>query len=224
MKHAMKLTCPRCGAVNGLGAPWCHTCGATLSRVGFAARPVDDDEDDEPRPAKKKPAPRRDDDDDDDEPRRPAKKPVSRRDDDYDDDEPRRPAKKKPRQDEEEESESLRDNPILNMFFPVGVSIWAMGANYLGAFSILGAIFGFALAFTLGANMKILGMILPGVGAFLGFLAIIMGLLSFIIRPKKTTYGSVTGYMRAVIGIILGFIGLAGGPIVIYFLSTMPLR
>src|SRR5207237_94925 len=132
-----------------------HTCGTKLLRAGLAARPVDDDEDDEPPrkpvrkpapdavqkgvPPKKKPAARPLDGEDDAPPRKPAKK-VSR-----DDEDDRRPAKKKVshRDDEDEDEEveeptSLRDNTLLNMLFPVGVSIWAMSANYLGVLSLLG--------------------------------------------------------------------------------------
>lgn len=228
-----KTACPECGAVNGPGAPRCHSCGITLLRAGFAARPIDDDDEDEPPrkpvkkpapdavqkgvPPKRKPAPV---DDEDEEERRPTKK-VSRRDEDFEDEEERRPAKKRRRDEDddveiEEPAESIRDNPLLNMFFPVGVPLLAMGANYLGVLSILGVIFGGALAGVLG--IKWVGVVLPALAAFMGFLAIITGGLSFIIRPKKTTYGSVTGYMRAIIGIVCGLIGLVGGPIVIFLL------
>ena len=109
-------------------------------------------------------------------------------------------AKKSKRRDEEpaEEGESIRDNPILNMFFPVGVPILAMAANYLGVFSLLGVLLGAGVAF--GSGLKIVGYIVPGLAFFLGLIAIILGGLSFILRPKKVTYGHVTGpIMRRIV-------------------------
>ncbi len=196
MNDDKKVRCPKCGAVNGPGAPRCHRCGVGLIRAGFAARPVEDPDENQPRKPMRKPAPPSDD----------------------EDVEPRATKKAKRRRDEEpaEQVTSIRDNPILNMFFPVGVPLLAMGANYLGIFSILGVLFGGALA--AGMGIRWLGIVLPALGALLGLLAIFMGGLSFIIRPKKTTYGSVTGYLRAIVGIICGLVGLVGGPIVIFLL------
>jgi hypothetical protein len=225
-------TCPDCGAANGPGAPACHTCGKALVRAGFAARPVDDDDDEPRRPAKKPGRPAEDavrkgapppkkkpvDEDEDDEPRRPAKRrPV----DDDEDDEPRRPSRKRRRDEEEEEPESIRDNAILNMFFPVGVSLWALGSNYLGVFSLLGAFAGFIGGGVIG--VKMVGYVICGLAALFGLLAMPLGALAFIMRPKKTTYGGVTGYMRAVIGIICGLLGIIGAGIAIFMLATIRL-
>jgi ribosomal protein L40E len=215
-----KTICPECSAGNGLGAPFCAACGLTLVRPGMAARPADDDEDDDdaPRQPVKKPA----------RPPQdavqkgvPKKKPAPRPLDDDEDDAPRQPVKKKPRREEEpdEEPESMRDNTLLNMLFPVGVSIWAMLSNYLGVLGVLATVFGFLLAMV--AGIKIMGLILPIVGMVLCLLAIPLGGLSFFLRPKKTTYGGVTGYVRAIIGILCGLIGLVGGPAVMWFLSTL---
>jgi hypothetical protein len=170
------------------------------------ARPVDDEDDEPRRPAKK---PVRD--EDAVQKGAPAKKPARRpvdEEDDYEEEEERRPRKKVSRRDEDvdEEPASLRDNTLLNMLFPVGVSIWALSSNYLGVFGLLLAIFGGAVAAGLGMGM--LGYILPGIGGFMGLLAIPLGGLSFILRPKKTTYGGVTGYMRAIIGIICGLLAI----------------
>jgi hypothetical protein len=243
MNDHLRTLCPKCGARNGPGAPFCAACGKTLLRAGYAARPAEDDEDDEERrPVKKVPsdavqkgapkkgpsdavqkgAPKKpaskpvDDEDEEDEPRRPVKK-ASRPVDEDDDDEPR-PAKKKARREEEEEEEeaSIRDNPLLNMLFPVGTSIWAMGALYLGIFSILGVGLGYILAATM--ESKVIGLVLPLGGAALGFPALLLGVLSFFLRPKKTTYGALTGYIRAVVGIFCGIAGLIGGPVVSFWL------
>ncbi len=230
MNEYTKIICPDCGAVNGPGAPACHTCGTGLVRGGFAAR-RDDDEDDEPRRPAKKPARPDDavkkgspppkkrpvDDDEDDEPRRPAKK--RRDDDDEDDDEPRRPSKKSRRdEDEDEEPESLRDNTILNMFFPVGVNLWAMGSFLMGLFGLIAAGAGWVLA-NYFLN-KWIGIGLGVVAAVMCLLALPLGGLSFILRPKKTTYGGVTSYMRAVIGILCGLIGILGAAYVIWWAAT----
>jgi hypothetical protein len=205
--------CPECGG----RAPFCAACGRCVLSPGFAAR--DDDDDDEPprRPVKK---PARS-----DEGVRSGAPPKKKRpiDDEEEDDEPRRRVKKKRRRDEDdepdEEPENLRDNTLLNMIFPVGVSVFAMGANYMGVLSLLAVIFGGVIAGV--TQVKIIGLILPGVGALFGLIAIVLGGLSFIIRPKKTTYGSVTGYIRAIVGILCGLVGLIGAPVVIWFLSKM---
>ena len=128
----------------------------------------------------------------------PKKKPAPRPIDDDEEDKPRQPVKKKRRREEEQaddEPESLRDSTLLNMLFPVGVSIWAMLSNYLGVLGILAIVFGYLLAVT--AGIKILGLIGPILGGVLCLLAIPLGGLSFFLRPKKRTYGGVTGYMRA---------------------------
>jgi ribosomal protein L40E len=216
-----KTICRQCGAGNGLGAPFCAECGLTLVRRGMAARPVDDDdEDDVPRQPVKKPARPPQDAVQKGLPKKPAPRPV---DDDEDDEAPRQPAKKKLRPREEEEPddapERMRDNTLLNMLFPVGVSIWAMLSNYLGVLGILAIAFGCLLAVT--AGIKSLGYIGPILGGVLCLLAIPLGGLSFFFRPKKTTYGGVTGYMRAIIGIFCGLVGVVGAPVAIWFLSKM---
>jgi ribosomal protein L40E len=220
-----KTICPECGAGNGLGAPHCVACGLTLIRPGMAARPIDDDEEDEAprRPLKKparpadervqkdpsrptkKPAAKRpiDEDEEDEAPRRSSKKPVSRRDDDADA--------------AQDEPQSMRDNTLLNMLFPVGVSIWAMLSNYLGVGGLLLTAFGFALAYSM--DIKIAGVIMPIAGGLFCLLAIPVGGLSFILRPKKRTYGGVTGYMRAIIGILSGLAGVVAAPVAMWWLS-----
>jgi hypothetical protein len=212
-------TCPDCGAGNGPGAPFCAACGKTLRHAGFAARPVDDDEDDAPRPPRKPARPT------DDALRTgnplPKKKPTRPIDDDDDEEEVRRPVKKKVRRDDEEpaEPESLRDNTVLNMFFPVGVSLWALGSNYFGVFGFLIAVFGGLVS--AGMGNKMIGIILPILGGLMCLLAIPLGGLSFILRPKKTTYGGVTGYMRAILGILFGLLGIIAAPVIIWFLAKM---
>lgn len=213
--------CPQCGAVNVLGALMCHACGKTLRRAGFGARPMDDDDDEPPRKPAKKPA-RPIDDDEDEEERRPAKK-VSRRDDYDEDEEDRRPVKKKRRRrDEEEEEESIRDNAVLNMFLPVGVSIWAMGSFLLGIFGLLGAPVSAGLAGATGN--KWVGIGLGAIALIMSVLAIPLGGLSFILRSKKVTYGHVTGYIRAIIGILCGLLGTIAGAVAIWWAAATPLR
>ncbi len=213
-----KTLCPECGAGNGLGAPFCAACGLTLVCPGMAARPVDDDDEDEaPRQPVRKPARQPQ---DAMQKGVPKKKPAPRPIDD-EDDEPR-PVKKKSRREEEEtddEPENIRDSTLLNMLFPVGVSIWAMLSNYLGVLGVLATVFGFLIATV--AGIKIMGVILPSLGILLCLLAIPLGGLSFFLRPKKTTYGGVTGYMRAIIGIGCGLVGIVLGPVAMWFLSTL---
>jgi hypothetical protein len=214
------IRCPDCGAANGPGAFRCVGCGAALGRGGMAARPVDDDDDEPRRPIKKpaRPGP--------DAVRKgapPAKKPARPVDDE--DDEPRRTVKKKVRRpaDEDEaddEPESIRDNPILNLFFPVGVSLWALSSNYLGGFGLLGTFAGFLLGTTVN---KWVGVGLASLSGLFCLLAIPLGGLAFILRPKKATYGHLTGYVRAVIGILCGLAGVVAAGVVLFMLFSMRL-
>ncbi len=199
--------CPACGAGNGPGAPFCAGCGRALRRGGAFARPVDDDlhDDEPPRPAP------------DAVPRgAPGKGPARPADDDLDDVDDR-PIRRTSRQDEDDDEPSIRDNPVLNLFFPVGVSIWALGSNYLGLLGLLAVVFGFIAAGI--TDVKILGLILPALGALMGLLALPLGALAFIRRPKKVTYGGTMSYIRAVLGILLGLLALIGGPAAIWVLS-----
>ncbi len=60
--------------------------------------------------------------------------------------------------------------------------------------------------------------LIPALGALLCLAAIVLGIVAFIKRPKKKTYGTVTGYFRAVLGILAGLAGLVMAPLVILLL------
>jgi hypothetical protein len=219
MSEYAKTVCPECGSSNGPGAPFCAGCGMTLLRAGFAARPVDDHRDDDrPRVPKKKPAPDTMkkglpppkkkppvDEDEDEEERRPVKKKVRRRDED--EEEP-----------EQEEEGSLRESTMLNLLAPVGGSVWGLGSLLFGVFGALLPVVLYIL-YQLWNAKNWLGKIgYAGVvlAAFMAFLALPLGGLSFIFRPKKGTYGGVTSYMRAIIGMLAGLVGLVLSGVVGY--------
>jgi hypothetical protein len=77
----------------------------------------------------------------------------------------------------------LRKDDVVgptDFLIPTNVSPWAIGSCYLG----------------------LLGLILPFIGLILAVPAFIFGILALSKRNKRTTYGSVTGMIRAVIGLI----------------------
>ena len=78
-------------------------------------------------------------------------------------------------------------------------------------------VFGVALAASMG--IKLAGVILPSIGLLFCLVAMPLGGLSFILRPKKRTYGGVTGYMRAIIGILCGLVGVVAAPLAMWWLS-----
>jgi hypothetical protein len=128
------------------------------------------------------------DDDDDDRPRK--KKPRSsdeiedgerpikkRRPRDDDDEEEERPRKRRRRDEDEDEGEDIGNSP-LGAVVPLGVSIWALASFYVA----------------------LLSCFIPG----FGLIAIILGIVAFVTAKHKATYGSISGNMRAVLGIVIG--------------------
>jgi hypothetical protein len=126
----------------------------------------------------------RDDEDDD----RPRKKKSRSMDDDEDDDRPRkkrsarddddddRPRKRQRRDDDEDDD--LGNSP-LGAVVPLGVSLWALASFYTSLLCFI-----------------------PG----LGLIAIALGVVAFLTAKHKATYGSISGNMRAVLGIVFGLI------------------
>jgi ribosomal protein L40E len=224
-----KKTCPECGAGNGPGAPFCASCGKVLLRLGSFARPVDDDDDEDedeaPRPAKKpgkapegavqKGAPLK----------KPVKKPVD--DEDEEEEEVRRPPAKKPvkkraadeDEEDDEEPQSMRENTALNLLAPVGGSVWGLASL---AFGVLGAVLPIVLAILYSELWNAhrwlgkFGYAVAGLAIFCSLLAFPLALMSFIMRPKKASYGGVTTYLRAIIGVVAGLLGLALGAVAIW--------
>ena len=193
-----------------------------------------DDEDDKPRPASKKPArppegavkkgappkkeavarPIDDEDDEEEEVRRPIKKkPVRRRDDDDDED------------DEPEAKTGVRENTALNVLAPVGGSVWGLGSMLCGVLATLVPVVLLILywlpQWNAGAWLGKLGYAVLGLAACFGLLALPLGGLSFVFRPKKKSYGGITSYMRAIIGIVLGLVSVVLAAVVGYFIKGM---
>jgi hypothetical protein len=57
---------------------------------------------------------------------------------------------------------------------------------------------------------------------FLGLLAMILGVVAFMTHKHKASYGSVTGNMRAVLGIVIGLLTTIGSTIFVigYFMGA----
>jgi hypothetical protein len=167
-------------------------------------------------PATKKPAPKPvdaedEDEDEEEEVRRPVKKkPARRDDDDEDDDEPR-------------EKVSVRESTALNVLAPVGGSFWGLGSLVFGVLASVSPVFLAILYFLWNAHNWLgkAGYAVVGLAAFVGLLAIPLGVMSFIFRPKRASYGGVTSYMRAIIGIALGVIGIIICGVVGWYISTV---
>lgn len=109
--------------------------------------------------------------------RRRKKAPRREPDDRDDEDEEERPRRRRRRDADEGEGEDIGNSP-LGAVVPLGVSVWALVSLY----------------------SALLSCVIPG----LGLVAIICGILAFVTAKHKATYGSVSGKIRAIIGIVLG--------------------
>jgi hypothetical protein len=205
-----RTICPECGAGNGLGAPFCAACGLTLIRAGMAARPADDDEDEPPRRPVKKPArPAQDAVQKEAPKKKPALRPI-----DDDDDPPRRPIKKQLRPRDEDDGDpqekNLRESTGLNLLAPVGGSIWGLASFTCGLLGTVLPVVVAVLYWLWNAQTWLgkLGYVVLGLAVLLGLLALPLGAMSFVFRPKKGNYGGITSYIRAIIGILLGLVGI----------------
>ncbi len=127
----------------------------------------------------KAPAPRRRNDEEDEE--RPRKRRAGV---DADDEEGVRRKLKKLTRSEDDELPRPEDTAAAALI-PLGVSPWALAAFYLG---LIGCV--------------------PLFGAPLGLLAIVCGIMALVRRPKKSSYGAVTGTARAIIGLICGVLSI----------------
>ena len=113
-------------------------------------------------------------------PQRPKKRKAPPPEDDEDD----RPRRRR-RDAEEESAEDLGASP-LSAVVPIGGSVWALLSFYLALLSCIVPI------------------------PLLGLIAILLGLVAFFTHKHKASYGSVTGNMRAILGILIGFITMVG--------------
>jgi hypothetical protein len=113
------------------------------------------------------------------------------------DEEDERPKKK--RRDTDDEGGSDIGSSPLSAVVPVGGSIWALLSFYIALLSCI--------------------VPLP----LLGLIAIILGGVAFMTHKHKASYGSITGNMRAVLGIVIGLITMIGSTIglIVYFTTGM---
>ena len=125
-----------------------------------------------------------------------------------------KPRRKRPRHDEEEDDDDdeeyrrkqrkiarRRTNPdedlATGLLVPVGVSGWAMAAFFCSLFGCI-----------------------PIVGAPLAIAAFALGIVALVKRRRESTYGAVTGNIRAVIGICLGGIMIAVNLLFLFMFLT----
>ena len=73
-----------------------------------------------------------------------------------------------------------------DFLIPTNVSPWAIGSCYLG----------------------LIAFCLPFIGAVLGLVAVLFGIMALRGRKKTASYGSVTSNIRAIIGLVLGSLAI----------------
>lgn len=147
-----------------------------------------DDKFKEGAPKKKKAAPPPEDDDDRPKKKRPA-----------DDDDDEKPKKKKPRMDDDEEGASDLGNSPLSAIIPVGGSIFALLSLWLGVFAVVAGIAGLILF-----QKDVLSLIIPAFWP----ISFLCGVLSFFTHKHKASYGSITGNLRAILGILASLVAM----------------
>jgi hypothetical protein len=140
-------------------------------------------EGDPDKPRKKKPQPAAA------EEERPRKKRPA--DDDDEDDAPKRKKVKK------DEDESDMGSSPISALIPVGGSIFALLSLWLSAISLLAGIAAMILS-----SSPIVPAIAPGLWP----LALLSGIASFFTHKSKASYGSITGNMRAILGILISLV------------------
>ena len=114
--------------------------------------------------------------DDDDEDERPRRRRRRRDDDDYDDEDE---DDERPRRRRRRREDSFADHPE-NLIVPLDVSGWSVAAFFCG---IIGCF--------------------PILGVPVAIAALVLGIIALKRRKKGSSYGKITGDMRAVIGLIL---------------------
>jgi hypothetical protein len=130
-------------------------------------------------------------------PPRRALRPEDR--DERDDFDPDEPAYRRVRRSPQDSEEVVAPTDFL---VPTNVNPWALVSAYMG----------------------LIGFCLPLIGIPFALLAIVFAILGLRSRPSKggTTYGKVTGNIRAWIGLTLGIFGLVGWGI--FFLVILAAR
>lgn len=108
-----------------------------------------------------------------------------------DEDRPRRPRRRHPDDEDDDRPRRRPKEPefeATDILIPTGVSAYSMAACYFGLFS----------------------RFIPVVGLLMALIALPCGIVALRRRKKKTSYGSVTGDIRAVIGIVCSSLTLLG--------------
>jgi hypothetical protein len=126
-----------------------------------------------------------------------------------DDDRPRR---RRPHDDDDDDEEEeyrrkrrriakRTPNPdedlATGLLVPIGVSGWAMASFFCGLFGCI-----------------------PVIGAPLALAAFVCGIIALVKRRRESTYGAVTGNIRAVIGLALGGVMIAVNLFILFLYLT----
>ncbi|MSQ93681.1 MAG: hypothetical protein EXR98_03900 [Gemmataceae bacterium] len=112
-----------------------------------------------------------------------------------DDDEDDRPRKKKKVARDDDEGGDLGDS-ILSAVVPVGGSIWALLSLYSSLLCFI--------------------PVLPLFG-------VLFGVIALMTHKHKASYGSITGNLRAILGIVIGLIVIVGQCVILFLWLTKKL-
>lgn len=135
-------------------------------------------------------------------------KPKKPRRDDDDDEPPR----KKRRDADEDEREDLGSS-ALSAVVPVGGSLFALASLWLSVIALLLTVAGMVFFWK-----HILSVVLP----IPWVLSLLCGVISFFTAKHKASYGSITGNMRAILGILISLVVMAMHGFLVFVLITGP--
>ncbi len=126
-----------------------------------------------------------------------------------DDDEPPR---KKRRDADEDEREDLGSS-ALSAVVPVGGSLFALASLWLSVIAFLLTVAGMVFFWK-----HILSVVLP----IPWVLSLLCGVISFFTAKHKASYGSITGNMRAILGILISLVVMAMHGFLVFVLISGP--
>jgi hypothetical protein len=137
-----------------------------------------------------------------------SKRPKAPPRDDEDDERPR-----KKRRDADDEEGSDLGSSALSAVVPVGGSIFALASLWLSVIAFLLTIAGMVFFW-----QNILSVVLP----IPWVLSLLCGVISFFTAKHKASYGSITGNMRAVLGILMSLVVMAMHGFLVFVLFSGP--
>jgi hypothetical protein len=135
---------------------------------------------------------------------------MPRPDDDYEDDDPprRRRRRDEDYEDDDYDDDDYDDRPRrraddvdpVGFIVPTDVSGWSIVACYAG----------------------LIGFCLPLLGLPFALVGLVCGIVALRKRKRATNYGRVTSDIRAIVGVVLGGLGVLGQAVLLILILTAP--